>query len=256
MEVDTWSIRIKPLKQGEAVAKFLEDTQAYVCKEGNGRVFGERIEHEASVSLKRKRDDEVYREIVDEEDEEKARKLLREKFPKQYIYNFVNCREFLRSKARKVTLAHVPNFDAHTWVVPPEIVQWRKEMFSPGRQGRPVSLILVGPPRCGKTEWALSFGRPAQMTNRWCMDALTDDCTHLVLNDINAKEFPLWREFLGGQMEFVAGGKYRPDKVMPWGKPTIWTCNYDNDPRKYAPLREYLEHSPVVVVKVTDKLFR
>ncbi|WQF77002.1 Putative geminivirus AL1 replication-associated protein, central [Colletotrichum destructivum] len=160
------------MKRCEMPAHFLERTQAYVCKEGNERLFGERIYVKDTVSSKRKREDEIWTQAIGAE-EDVARKLLQKHFPRDYIRCYCNFEKFLQSKRRKTTVEHVPNFTANGWVVPSELLEWRKEISGSAREGRPVSHILIGPPRCGKTQWALSFGRPAEMSNRFCFDALT-----------------------------------------------------------------------------------
>ncbi|WQF90186.1 Putative geminivirus AL1 replication-associated protein, CLV type [Colletotrichum destructivum] len=253
-EVDTLSIRIQPLKRGETPSHFLDWTQAYVCKEGN-KMFGERIYAENTVSSKRKRDGEIWSQAIEMEDEDGTRKLLKKHFPQKYIQCYIKTEKFIQSKKRKVAVEHVPDFPVKGWVVPPELLQWRKENFGIGRVGRPISLILIGPPRCGKTQWALSFGRPVEMSNMFCFDALTEDCTHLVVNDMVVKNFKPWEEFMGGQMRVNAKGKYRAKKVVEWGKPTIWTCNKDNDLRKDPAVKRFLASSSVLVVEIDKNLW-
>ncbi|CCF45546.1 hypothetical protein CH063_14594 [Colletotrichum higginsianum] len=252
---DNTSIRIVPMKPGEKPASSPVCTQAYMCKDGNDRLFGERIRGEDTVSSKRKRDGEIWSQAMEMEDEDGTRKLLRTHFPREYIQRYGTMEKFIRSKKRKVAVEHVPDFPVKGWVVPPELLQWRKENFDIGRVGKPISLILIGPPRCGKTQWALSFGRPAEMSNRFCFDALTEDCTHLVVNDFVVKHFKPWKEFMGGQMRVDATGKYRAEKVVEWGKPAIWTCNKDNDLRKNPAVKEFLASSSVVVVEIDRNLW-
>ena len=101
----------------------------------------------------------------------------------------------------------------------------------------------------------MSWGNPAHMTNGWDMDALTDDCSHVVLNDIDVKKFSYWREFLGCQMSFVVTAKWRRERTVRFGKPVIWTCNFDNDPRKVKIVGDYLKQVDIVVVEVDRPLY-
>ncbi|KAK1674638.1 hypothetical protein BDP55DRAFT_729646 [Colletotrichum godetiae] len=252
--VDTTSIQFRPRKKKDSVAVFLGSTQAYCAKEGNKFIFGNRIPPEVQSS-KRKAEDDIYREAIASASYEEAKTLFETKVPRDYVRNYCSYSAFLNSKKLKVAVPHKANFKVNDWAVPEELLQWKAANFDRDAGGRPVALIIRGPARCGKTEWAMSFGKPAEMTHSWCVDALSNDCTHLVLNDIDVKGFKRWREFLGGQRSIVVSGKYRHESVMEWGKPTIWTCNKDNDPRKDKHVREYLKNSPVVVVDVKKPLF-
>ncbi|KAM4060279.1 geminivirus rep catalytic domain-containing protein [Hirsutella rhossiliensis] len=110
---------------------------------------------------------------------------------------------------------------------------WRQKNFDVARLGRPTCLVIVGRPRSGKTEWALSFGRPAHMTGEWNMDELMKpDITHVVLNDIKLRAFPYKRDLAGCQEYITATGKYREQRTIRMGIPVIWTCNEDNDVTK------------------------
>jgi len=54
---------------------------------------------------------------------------------------------------------------------------------------------------------------------------------YIVLDDFNIKFFPAWKNFFGSQKRFVLTDKYRKKRTVEWGKPCIWLCNRDGDPR-------------------------
>ncbi|KAK1977456.1 hypothetical protein LZ30DRAFT_731653 [Colletotrichum cereale] len=199
----------KNLAQFPENTQFLEHTQSSFDKASNDdRSFGETMHVQDTMSAKRKRDEMGARAPVEPNVRERLHVLdatsikHNQQSPRGYV------RRYGKSKRLKVE-AHVPNFPLLGWVVPKALVDWREAIIGPGRgAGGPVSLlILIGPARCGKTEWALGFGKPIQMTNKSRFDYLVDDCTHLVLNDIV------------GFDETVATD--RAKRIVQWGKPTV-----------------------------------
>lgn len=55
---------------------------------------------------------------------------------------------------------------------------------------------------------------------------------YIVLDDIDIKFFPHWKFFLGCQKEGTLTDKYRKKQRVRNGKPSIWVCNGDYDPRR------------------------
>lgn len=97
---------------------------------------------------------------------------------------------------------------------------------------RPVSLLLIGGSRLGKTEWARHIG----LHNYWCgqfnMDGFREDVKYAVFDDFGGfKFFPMWKCWLGAQKEFAMTDKYRKKMTLKWGKACIWLCNPEDDPR-------------------------
>lgn len=253
-EVDTESIFIRKRPRRQTRGYFLDCVQAYIAKEGD--VFGQWIHR----GLGRSEKEELWQSIVAEPSAEKARGLLREHFPRTFAISHGSVLSFLREKEQAPVPVHVPDFTPGRWKVPAKMLKWRKDNFPVVSGGRPQLLIVQGPPRCGKTEWALSFGRPVQMTGSWNMDELLRrDFTHVVLNDIHLKTFRYKREMAGCQSFFTATGKYREERTVKLGVPVIWTCNSDNSPVHDVEMKEYIRQSgkSVVYVKIRPgrKLF-
>lgn len=96
---------------------------------------------------------------------------------------------------------------------------------------RPRSLVLVGKSRIGKTEWARSLGKAMYFCNLFSIDDWDDAAQYTILDDIDIKYFPHWKFFLGCQKEGVLTDKYRKKRRIRNGKPCIWLCNPDMDPR-------------------------
>ena len=97
---------------------------------------------------------------------------------------------------------------------------------------RPRSLILIGASRLGKTQWARSLGKAMYFCNLFNLDDWNDGASYIILDDIDIKYFPHWKFFLGAQAEGILTDKYRKKQRVRNGRPTIWLCNEDMDPRR------------------------
>ncbi|KAM4060294.1 geminivirus rep protein central domain-containing protein [Hirsutella rhossiliensis] len=241
-EVDTTSINIHKKPENETPAYFLQCVQAYIAKGGD--VFGEWIGPKTTTASEK---DKYLEQAVETESREEAETLLKTHFKSWWVRNHANCQAFLRTKKGPSAKPHAPSFPPLPWKVPRRLLQWRQKNFDVARLGRPTCLVIVGRPRSGKTEWALSFGRPAHMTGEWNMDELMKpDITHVVLNDIKLRAFPYKRDLAGCQEYITATGKYREQRTIRMGIPVIWTCNEDNDVTKDKDIGQYLLETAVI----------
>jgi len=121
---------------------------------------------------------------------------------------------------------------------------------------RPVSLLLIGPSRVGKTEWARSLGPHMYFCGQFNLDDWDDGARYIVLDDFDIRFVPQWKSFFGAQKTFTLTDKYRKKRTVTWGRPLIWICNPDMDPRGSlsGAAREWLHLNSVVGV-VNDPLF-
>jgi hypothetical protein len=265
LEGDTDAIRIEPPRRYQNIEQFLEDTQAYCEKDENPFIFGERIEPNLGQDSARKR---LFREIDVEEDFERAKKMIREADPYRFILNYGNVRRYLEGeKKRRVKsgggglgLCGEMKTELLPWCVSNEMEVWKERNIDNPPLGRKRSLVLVGDSHTGKSGWAESFGRPIVMTREWNIKNYFEGATHIVVNDVDAKGFggrggSYWREVLGCQMSFDACDRYKETVNLKWGIACVWTCNWDQDPRKYPEIAEYLGGCGAVVVEVKELLY-
>lgn len=81
---------------------------------------------------------------------------------------------------------------------------------------------------------------------------------YIVVDDVPWEKFGCWRQILGCQSEFVMTDKYlKKIRIKNWGKPCIFLCNDDNDPKeKCKPEeREWLEAN-CFCVRLMGKLYQ
>lgn len=250
-EVDTNSIYIRRKQRSEPVDRFLEYVQSYTSKDGV--VFGNWIGAESQDVLTRK---EKLEKLINAETQEETIALFQKYFPEKYIFNHLNCRAFLKTKAGPLAREHVPEFEPNPWRVPAKMEQWRRANFPVKHGGRPTCLLIIGPSRCGKTEWGAHWGQPALMIGGWDYDALCQTgVTHIVLNDVDVKTFPYVCEMAGCQPYATVTGKYRDERTIKLGLPVVWTCNEDNSPLRDPKWKKYFGDSGVVVVRLHRKLY-
>ena len=96
---------------------------------------------------------------------------------------------------------------------------------------RPLSLILIGATRTGKTEWARSLGRHMYFNGYFNLDIWDNDAEYAIFDDFDKEGkkleeyFPQWKCWFGAQKEFTVTDKYRKKMSVKWGKPIIFISN-------------------------------
>lgn len=91
--------------------------------------------------------------------------------------------------------------------------------------------MLVGDSQLGKTIWARSLGRHNYWNGMTCLSDWDDDADYLVADDFEWDYFPQKKAIFGCQREIILTDKYVKKKRIQWGKPCIYICNPDSDPR-------------------------
>jgi len=257
LDGDTEAIKVVTMRRNQRSATFVSNVQLYLEKtlpDGSDKpvtwLFGEKILI-GNLALEKKR---KFKEILDEPDYDKAKQMIKDEDPLRFIMSYNNVKNFLvNEKTRKYQRVEDESFTKLPWKLPDEITEWKTNNIDNRILGRPNSLLIIGAPKSGKTQWALSFGKPMEMSRKWNMKNYRADSTHLVVNDVPVKGFgyggdSYWREVLGCQASFDATDKYLENRRLKWNFPCIWTCNTDLDPRKDRDVEEYLRLSGCVVV--------
>ncbi|CAJ0549715.1 Ff.00g033280.m01.CDS01 [Fusarium sp. VM40] len=256
--VDTDAIHIKTKRKGERMEKFIEDTQASFVKDlGAGAVlFGKRIEG-ATAS---KKEDHWAQAVLGTDDADEAERIIMVNYPRKYVLGHNGIKSFLHTKRMRMSpQPHVLNFAPRPYKMTAPMKKWYNANFVHHKGGQHTSLVLEGPPGCGKTEWALQLAKmPARCDGGWNMDEFVrPGFTHVVLSDMILKDFRYARQFLSCQAEVTMTGKYRRERRVRLGVPVIWTCTSDNSPLRVPALKKYIEDNGVTVVKIKPgrKLF-
>ncbi|KAL8876958.1 MAG: hypothetical protein Q9198_004933 [Flavoplaca austrocitrina] len=248
MEGDTEAVRIEQPKPRQPVRLFLSATQKYCGKCGD--TFGQYIGADGPASDERKR---KWQEVIDEPDPAEVWKLVYNVDPRAYLINNPAIEKAITTTKWRVAPRPVKEELAFSFRVP-LLMEWWKETYVTEKNysGRPKSLIIVGDPMTGKSKWAESFGNPVVMNSGWCMKSVVPEASHVVVSDVRPAAFGFggrsyWREVLGGKESFNARDFQQETRPIMWGFPCIWTCNFDNDPRKDLAVAEYIREVSYVV---------
>lgn len=111
----------------------------------------------------------------------------------------------------------------------PTAAEWAMQYVQgPINQGRPKTLILVGPTRTGKSMWSRSLGTHMYFQGMFNLDDWEDGAKYAIFDDIDWKFFPNKKQFIGCQSDFVLTDRYRKKKTVKYGIPTIVCMNDDN----------------------------
>ncbi len=247
IEGDTNAIRFEKPKQRQRISDFLENTQAYCSKDGD--TFGERLCLEGAVAEQKKR---KWQDIVDEPDEKRAWELVRELEPRAYMLNHPSLNKAMVSKRLKLTRPRREPLPGTFRV--PDLMSWWMDKYVIRKKwkGRPRSLVIIGDPLVGKSAYAESQGDPIVMNSGWCMKSIFPGATHLVVSNVKPLAFGYagqshWHDVLGGQERFNCRDFQQETRTVEWGLPCIWTCNFDNDPRKDKAVADYIRKVSHVV---------
>lgn len=121
--------------------------------------------------------------------------------------------------------------------------------------GRGKSLVLYGPTRTGKTEWARSLGKHAYFGGLFSLEEDISSANYAIFDDIagGLSFFPQYKSWLGSQLQFYTTDKYKKKKLVNWGRCCIWIANEDPRMDPKADL-EWLEGN-CVFVNVSTPLF-
>lgn len=96
---------------------------------------------------------------------------------------------------------------------------------------RPMSLVLWGDTRTGKTSWARSLGTHLYFCGLYSYREAKNarDAHYAIFDDIQGgiKFFHSFKNWLGCQANFQIKGLYRDPELIAWGKPCIWLSNTD-----------------------------
>lgn len=247
IEGDTNAIRFEKPKPRQRLSAFLENTMTYCAKDGD--TFGERLSLEGAVAEQKKR---KWQDIVDEPDERKAWQMVRELEPRAWMLNHPALDRAMATK-RQSTARPRRDRPVGEFRVPKLLELWMdKYVVRRDWKGRPKSLVIVGDPLVGKSAWAESVGNPIVMNSGWCMKNIFEGATHIVVSDVKPLAFGYagqahWRDMLGGQERFNARDFQQEMRTIEWLLPCIWTCNFDNDPRKDRAVADYIRDVSYVV---------
>ena len=231
-----------------------KDTNAvknYITKEGD---YCESGQYKVSGGSKSNKDD-VYHNAVNAGSAGDALDIIKAGDPKTFIVSYHNITANVDRLFRKPKEPWVSPYELSSFTnVPEELKDWADHYFnecSAARPfnieesnsvcNRPISVIIEGDSRTGKTMWARSLGPHNYLSGHLDFNSrvFSNDVKYNVIDDIAPHYLKLkhWKELIGAQRDWQSNCKYGKPVQIKGGIPSIVLCN----PGEGASYKEFLD---------------
>ncbi|ABF67532.1 replication protein [Sida mosaic Sinaloa virus] len=226
----TRSTHFHPNIQG---AKSSSDVKSYIEKDGDTVDWGEfQIDGRSSRGGQQSANDS-YAKALNAGSVQAAMAVLKEEQPKDFVLQNHNIRSNLEKIFAKAPERWVPPFQLSSFTkVPDEMQAWADEYFGRGsaaRPERPVSIIIEGDSRTGKTMWARALGPHNYLSGHLDFNprVYSNEVEYNVIDDVAPQYLKLkhWKELLGAQKDWQSNCKYGKPVQIKGGIPSIVLCN-------------------------------
>nr|CRI68489.1 Replication protein [Pepper huasteco yellow vein virus] len=234
----TRSAHFHPNIQG---AKSSSDVKTYIDKDGDTVEWGEFQIDGRSARGGQQSANDTYAKALNSASAEEALQIIKEEQPQHFFLQFHN----IVSNANRIFHTPpepwVPPFQLSSFNNVPEIMtQWVSENVcdAAARPMRPLSLVVEGPSRTGKTLWARSLGPHNYICGHMDLSPkiYSNNAWYNVIDDIPPHYVKHFKEFMGAQRDWQSNCKYGKPIQIKGGIPTIFLCN----PGPQSSYKEYL----------------
>ncbi|AEA76810.1 Rep [Tomato leaf curl Joydebpur virus-India [India/Kolkata/Chilli/2007]] len=223
-------------------AKSSTDVRAYVEKDGEFIDFGVFQIDGRSARGGQQSANDAYAEAINSGSKAAALNILREKAPKDYVLQFHNLNANLDRIFTPPPEVYVSPFPSSSFdQVPEELEEWAAEnvVDAAARPLRPVSIVIEGDSRTGKTLWARSLGPHNYLCGHLDLSpkVYSNDAWYNVIDDVDPHYLKHFKEFMGAQRDWQSNTKYGKPVQIKGGIPAIFLCN----PGPNSSYKEYLD---------------
>ncbi|ACO88020.1 replication associated protein [Eragrostis curvula streak virus] len=207
--------------------------------------------------------DEWWHQAVNSGTIEEALQLVKDNEPRTFWLQHHNLVTNARRIWSEVRASFVPKYSESSFSVPRVLSDWvANNLRADPIPDRPLSLIIEGDSRTGKTAWARSLGRHNYLSGHLDLNGAVFDneASYNVIDDVTPKYLKHWKEFLGAQKDWQSNLKYGKPVLVKGGKPAIVLCNSDQsykcflDCEENHQLRSWTSKN-AVFVDIQDALF-
>lgn len=114
--------------------------------------------------------------------------------PKNYVLHHKDLEYFADKHYAKPQEVYSPS---HTDFirVPQQMKDWVLQEMP--NKDRPKTLVVWGPSRTGKTNWARSLGNHSYLGYTWNVKKVNEASDYIVIDDVDMTNFSHWQPFLG-----------------------------------------------------------
>ncbi|ABD65393.1 replication initiator protein [Rhynchosia golden mosaic Sinaloa virus] len=210
-------------------AKDTNAVQNYIAKDGD---YCESGQYKVSGGSKANKDD-VYHNAVNAASVQEALAIIKAGDPKTFIVSYHNIKSNIERLLQKAPEPWAPPFQLSSFTnVPDDIQAWVNDYFgrsSAARPERPISIIIEGGSRTGKTMWARALGPHNYLSGHLDFNSkvYSNDVEYNVIDDIAPQYLKLkhWKELIGAQKDWQSNCKYGKPVQIKGGIPSIVLCN-------------------------------
>nr|AJW80804.1 AC1 [Tomato leaf curl Karnataka virus] len=223
----TRSAHFHPNIQG---AKSSSDVKSYMEKDGDVVDHGVFQIDGRSARGGCQSANDAYAEAINAGSKIEALNILREKAPKDYVLQFHNLNSNLDRIFTPPIEVYVSPFSSSSFdQVPEELEEWAAEnvVSAAARPIRPISIVIEGDSRTGKTMWARSLGPHNYLCGHLNLSqkVYSNDAWYNVIDDVDPHYLKHFKEFMGAQRDWQSNIKYQKPVQIKGGIPTIFLCN-------------------------------
>ncbi|AAQ21052.1 replication protein [Tomato chino La Paz virus] len=226
----TRSAHFHPNIQG---AKSSSDVKSYIDKDGDTLEWGEFQIDGRSARGGQQTANDAAAEALNASSKEEAMRIIKEKLPKEFLFQYHNLSSNLDRIFAKAPEPWVPPFPLSSFTnVPDEMQEWADDYFGRGaaaRPERPISIIIEGDSRTGKTMWARALGPHNYLSGHLDFNprVYSNDVEYNVIDDVTPQYLKMkhWKELIGAQKDWQSNCKYGKPVQIKGGIPSIVLCN-------------------------------
>ncbi|AAF04839.1 replication initiator protein [Tomato leaf curl Bangladesh virus-[India:Udaipur:Gaillardia:2009]] len=243
----TRSANFHPNIQG---AKSASDVKAYVEKDGDFIDFGVFQIDGRSARGGCQSANDAYAEAINSGSKAAALNILREKAPKDFVLQFHNLNANLDRIFTPPVEVYVSPFNSSSFdQVPEELEEWAAEnvVSAAARPLRPISIVIEGDSRTGKTMWARSLGPHNYLCGHLDLSpkVYNNEAWFNIIDDVDPHYLKHFKEFMGAQRDWQSNTKYGKPVQIKGGIPTIFLCN----PGPNSSYKEFLDEEKNAALK-------
>nr|QIH45312.1 replication protein [Ageratum yellow vein China virus] len=223
-------------------AKSSSDVKSYLDKDGDTLEWGEFQIDGRSARGGQQTANDAAAEALNAGSSEAALAIIREKLPKDFIFQYHNLKCNLDRIFTPPIEEYISPFLSSSFdQVPEELEEWAAEnvVSAAARPLRPMSIVIEGDSRTGKTMWARSLGPHNYLCGHLDLNpkVYNNNAWYNVIDDVDPHYLKHFKEFMGAQKNWQSNTKYGKPVQIKGGIPTIFLCN----PGPNSSYKEFLD---------------
>nr|AFD54554.1 replication-associated protein [Macroptilium yellow spot virus] len=213
--------------------KSSSDAKSYIEKDGDYVEWGAFQIDGRSARGGQQTVNDTYAKPLNASSAEEALQIIKEEQPQHFFLQHHNLVANAYRIFQMVPEPWTPPFPLSSFInIPEEMKAWADDYFgrsAAARPERPISIIIEGDSRTGKTMWARALGSHNYLSGHLDFNSkvYSNDVQYNVIDDIAPQYLKLkhWKELIGAQKDWQSNCKYGKPVQIKGGIPCIVLCN-------------------------------